>query len=45
VALEEKEMEDALTDVWKTLSSMDDKISWAEEDAQAAREASKKAKE
>ena len=36
-ALEEKkEKEDALTDAQKTLSSMNDKVSRAEEDAQVA---------
>jgi len=39
-----KEKEGALTDVRKALSIKDGKVSRAEEDAEAAREASEKAK-
>jgi len=42
---EKKEREAALTEARKTLSTMDSKVSWAEEDAQVTREASEKAKE
>jgi len=42
---EKKEKEDALTNAQKALSSMNGKVSQAEEDAQVAREASEKAKE
>jgi hypothetical protein len=42
---QKKEKEAALTDAWKALSSMNGKVSWAEEDAHVAREAAEKAKE
>ena len=46
VALEEKkEREAALTDAWKTLSTIDNNVSQAEGDARVARVASKRAKE
>jgi len=40
-----KEKEAALTDARKTLSNMNGKVSWAEEDAHVAQEAVEKVKE
>jgi hypothetical protein len=42
---EKQKKEAALTDAWKTLSSMNIKVSRAEEDAHVTREAAEKAKE